>query len=809
VLSVLRLSATGLIASFSLAVAAQPGEPSIPGTWRAYPTLREVNALDATPTEVWAASAGGLFSYTPSSGEVRRFTTVEGLLGVDVSAVAADAARGLVWLGYPTGAIDRLDPASGQVTAFFDIERATQYPRRGVNRVIVRGDSLYIATDFGLVVFDPAAGVVRDTYSRLGPIPTGIAVYDALVAPIPDGPDAGVNALWLATSEGVVRARLDEPNLQQPSAWSVELRIRARIGADSVSVPFRRLATLDGRIAAGADASLLAATTPPLGTDLWIREPGVGWVAQGVGPFTRDIVVADGRLQVLVPGEIVSRGLDGSEVRTTFDGYANLRALDVDAGLLWVGDGQAGLFRTGTPPGGVVVVPESDRVVPTGPFSNVIGGVDVGPGGVLWLSHRREDVPGVGGVSGISKLDDTGWTIYSTRTHPINGGDLGFLSAHAAADGSFYAGSFGGGLTEITSDGTALAVTAENSTLRAPSGLPTTYIVSQDAVTDAAGRLWVINGLTSNPLHVRENGQWSALSYPTGLPASTTPDGIYVDAFDQQWLTLRVTTSLSVGRGVAVVSTSGTPGQGGDDRALHFVGQTAVGVGMPNDKAFDFAEDGEGRLWIGTERGVGVVAAPGSAFGGDPGLAIPRWPITGEGDSTSFFLRDFVVNAIARDPAGQLWFATTAGALLVNAAGDAILERFTASNSPLFSDNVVDVAVDEESGRVYFVTDRGALSYDAQATSPAADADDLRTFPSPFRPAEHDGVLISGLVAQTDVRILTLDGRLVARVEGRGGTAEWDGRDLSGRPVASGVYLVAARGLDGEGTAFGKVAVLR
>jgi hypothetical protein len=270
-----------------------------------------------------------------------------------------------------------------------------------------------------------------------------------------------------------------------------------------------------------------------------------------------------------------------------------------------------------------------------------------------------------------------------------------------------------------------------------------------------------------------------------------------------------VSTSLSVGRGVAVITTGGTPTQSGDDRALHFVGQLGVGVGMPNDKAFDISEDGEGRLWIGTERGVGVVAAPGSAFGGDASLAVPRWPITGEGDSTSFFLRDFVVNAIARDPAGQLWFATTAGALLVNAAGDEVIERFTAANSPLFSDNVVDAAVDEASGRVYFVTDRGVLSYDAQATAPAADVDELRTFPSPYRPSEHDGVLISGLVARTDIRILTLDGRLVARVEGRGGTAEWNGLDQSGRPVASGVYLVAARGLDGEGTAFGKVAVLR
>jgi len=807
--SVLLVALAAGLAFAAPAAGAQPSEPAVPGTWRAYPALREVNALDATDSEVWVATAGGLFGYAPATGEVRRFTTVEGLLGVSVSAVAADPAHGRVWIGYPTGAIDRLDPQSGEIRPFFDVARSVQFPRRGVNRLIVRGDTLYVATDFGLVVFDPAAGVVRDAYTRLGPIPTGIAVYDALVAPVPDGPDAGVEALWLATAEGVVRARLDQPNLQQPSAWRVELRLRSRVGSDSVSVPFRRLAMLDGRIAAAADASLLAVSTPPAGSDVWIREPGVGWVVQGVGPITRDMIVADGRLQILLPGTHVSRALDGSEVRTSFAGYTNMRALDVQGSTLWIGDGQIGLFRTTGAPGGTVDVPPSDRVVPSGPFSNVVGGIDIGPDGSLWLAHRREDVPGVGPVSAISHLLDTGWTVISSQTHGLNGGELGFLSAHAAADGSFYAGTFGGGLAEVRPDGSATTYNASNSSLRPPSGLPDAYVVASDAVTDDAGRLWVINGLTNSPIHVRENGTWTALPYPPGLPASTTPDGIYIDAFDQKWLILRLSTALNTGRGVAVVTTGATPAQPGDDAALHFSGQVGVGVGMPNDKAFDVAEDGEGRLWIGTERGVGVVAAPGSAFGGDPSLVVPRWPITGEGDSTSFFMRDFIVNAIARDPAGQLWFGTSAGALRVNSRGDQIIERFTTSNSPLFSDNVVDIAIAPESGRVYFVTDRGALSYDAQATAPAVQAEDLRAFPSPFRPAEHDGVLISGLVAETDIRILTLDGRLVARLDGRGGTARWDGLDLSGRPVASGVYLVAARGLDGEGTAFGKVAVLR
>ena len=43
----------------------------------------------------------------------------------------------------------------------------------------------------------------------------------------------------------------------------------------------------------------------------------------------------------------------------------------------------------------------------------------------------------------------------------------------------------------------------------------------------------------------------------------------------------------------------------------------------------------------------------------------------------------------------------------------------------------------------------------------------------------------------------------------RGGSVVWDGRDQSGRLVPSGMYLVVAVGQDGEGAAYGKVAVIR
>ncbi len=59
----------------------------------------------------------------------------------------------------------------------------------------MEGDSLLIATDFGIVVFDPDASEVRDTYSRLGTVAAGIAVRDVIEAP----DETGIQHFWAAT----------------------------------------------------------------------------------------------------------------------------------------------------------------------------------------------------------------------------------------------------------------------------------------------------------------------------------------------------------------------------------------------------------------------------------------------------------------------------------------------------------------------------------------------------------------------------------------------------------------------------------
>ena len=85
--------------------------------------------------------------------------------------------------------------------------------------------------------------------------------------------------------------------------------------------------------------------------------------------------------------------------------------------------------------------------------------------------------------------------------------------------------------------------------------------------------------------------------------------------------------------------------------------------------------------------------------------------------------------------------------------------------------------------------------------------DSFRSYPSPFRPGAGD-LTFADLPADATVRVYDAKGGLVTVLTAdTTGRAAWDGRNGSGEPVATGVYLVLASGPGGTQT--GRVAVQR
>lgn len=770
-----------------LLVSAAFGQTGVAQTgWIAHTSMRSATAVSAGENAVWVATSGGIFGYDIQTGEVSKLTVVEGLSGVQARSIAVDDVRSTVWVGYGDGILDRVDLDTGVVTTIRDIARADQFASRGIGHILVQDDLLYIGTDFGIVVFDPARNEVRDSYTRFGSASPAIAVRDILIGV----DDSGSDRIWAALPEGIASAALSAQNLQDPSAWDVDV---PGIGQNDVyALAFN-------------GTSLVAGTA----MDAYVQTASRDWLRLGLsGERVSRLVSLETGVLGVDPFRMLRIFSTGGQQQTAFDGVDRPNGVAVAGdGSIWVSDAVEGLVRVPDPVSGQDTAAPLQIIVPDGPANGDFSTLEVGEDGTLWAGGANTSNSGFHAMH-----PDGSWTDYIARTQPELAGKDRFRSIHIADDGTAWAGSEGGGVVRVSDTGLLTVYDATNSPLLPATG--TSNFVPVNGVDgDDRGDVWITSRASGTPLYVLEDdGTWRTFGPYAGEGLTTRASAygpIHVDSFRQKWIIVQNETNFQLVKGLMVLET-GDPVTSDDDRFRFFGSAGAAGLGLPSIGVNAIAEDRDGLVWIATDSGpaffvnTGVVARDASA------RAI--WPQWADRSNGTFMLFGLRINDIAVDPANRLWFATSEGAWLVEQAegGFNPVVQFTTDNSPLFSNEVLSVAVDEITGRVFFATERGALSYASDAIAPSSAIQDLKVFPNPLR---IDGlstpeVFIEGLVEATEIRIVTPAGALVRRLSGRGGRVRWDARNEQGDLVASGIYLVVAVGDDDEGTAYGKIAVI-
>jgi len=237
-----------------------------------------------------------------------------------------------------------------------------------------------------------------------------------------------------------------------------------------------------------------------------------------------------------------------------------------------------------------------------------------------------------------------------------------------------------------------------------------------------------------------------------------------------------------------------------DDRS----GYITTVDGLNSNDIRSIVVDRRGDVWIGTGLGVNVLSQTStitSSPTNDPSLRL----------SSIFSLRQQSINDIAVDPLNQKWVATNEGLLFVNSDGSRLLATYNSENSPIFSNVITSIAIDENAGIVYVGSEKGLTSFETPFTKPKEAFDELFIYPNPYVITDGSNLLtIDGLVRDAEIKILTIDGKLVAEFSSPGGrTAFWDGRDKNGNLVSSGIYLAVAIDSGGNNTITGKVAVFR
>ncbi|MBT1699591.1 T9SS type A sorting domain-containing protein [Fulvivirgaceae bacterium PWU4] len=442
---------------------------------------------------------------------------------------------------------------------------------------------------------------------------------------------------------------------------------------------------------------------------------------------------------------------------------APLTAVADVQGNLWIGDRQNGLLIDVT---GTFV-----SVLPNGPtFSEAFrmkylsGKLFILGGGFDAASNPRNN----NGVFNI--FSDGQWQ--STAS-------TGDLTDAALLNNELYLSSFGYGVERTDNAGIKTVFNETNSPLQKTGTAPASVYVTDIEASDA--NLWVANYGASQSLHVFSNNAWQSFAFP--FSAARYPLTLTIDMSGNVWAAL----DPAQGGGVLFFDPN-------DNRSSYKT--EAIGAGaLPSRAVRTIVTDREGYVWVGTDQGIAYFFSPN---------ADAVKPIF----ENRFLLRDEKITSIAVDGGNRKWIGTERGVWLFDGAGEKLIYNFTTANSPLLSDRIRHIEINDETGEVFFATDNGIVSYRADATVGAPAFQDLKIFPNPVTARFSGTVGITGLATDAIVKITDISGKLIWQTQASGGTATWNVRDYNGRRAATGVYLVFAATEDGAERVVGKIAVI-
>lgn len=171
-----------------------------------------------------------------------------------------------------------------------------------------------------------------------------------------------------------------------------------------------------------------------------------------------------------------------------------------------------------------------------------------------------------------------------------------------------------------------------------------------------------------------------------------------------------------------------------------------------------------------------------------------------------------MTSPISLSTTNRKWIATNGnGVYLISADNIHQLQHFTADNSPLLSNIVHSVIVNEQTGEVFFGTENGLCSYTTPsvATNEGMTKNTVYAYPNPVKPDYTGAITITGLDEDADVKIVTSSGALVYEGKANNGQYRWYGLDRDGKRVASGIYMVEVATAEGEKGVVCKIAIVR
>lgn len=733
--------------------------------WVGHFSFNQVEDVAQGNGRIYGASENAIFIFSTLDGSITTLTTVNGLSGNTISAIYFSEAFNTLLIGYDNGIIDIIVGNSNNVLTVVDIfnKPSISPDSKRINHFIEDNGFAYIATGFGISLYDLGLLEFDDTYF-IGDNGAQLNITETAIL--------GEYIYAASTDGGLRRALVGNTNIIDFNNWSTIL-----------GGSFSAVAALDNTLFL-VNNSMVQSAVDGVNFTPFLQFPE---------PIT-DLEPNETFLSITSQGLARVYSTNGNLINS-FGALDNF-VTDYNASVI-----ENNILYVATAGSGIASIQLNDtsqifQLLPNGPLENNIFNM-ASAGGVVYTVFGDYTVsynPNPLKTQGISKFSEESW--FNIPPEELLGArNLTHVTINPENPSQVFVSSFRDGLLELSEDVALTLYDDLNSTLDpiAPNDIRVNH-----TAFDRQGNLWISNVRGVNTIHrLTPAGQFTAISF-----AEVLEDPSNVRGADD---------IVIAGDGKVYLAGSSRAGLLAHDpvngAVRRLFGENGA-ANLPIDDLRSLALDRNGTLWIGTRRGLRLLFAPATLFTEDQ--VSTDAIIILQDDLAQELLNDQVVTDIVVDGSNNKWVATTdSGVFYFSPNGQETLLHFTTSNSPLPSNNVQDIALDEETGTVYFGTLRGLVAFQGSQTAPTEDLENVIVFPNPVRPSFGGEVRIEGLTANTNVKITDIVGNLVHEENTTGGSINWDTTAFGRHRVASGVYLILITGPQASETQIAKLMIIR
>ena len=764
--------------------------------WTTYLAYSEATGVAETNGRVYVVANGALYSYGKNDKEIILYSKQNGLSDTDISLIKYNTEFHTLVIIYSNGNIDLYNEDGINNMPY--LKNATNIQSKSVNDIYFNGRFAYLSTDFGIVVVNLERKEITDTYRLNKKVNSVCIMGDKIIA---------------STDEGLLHAALKD-NLLDASVWTKKLlSVEGLNKSDTIS----RICLFDNHLVICIKDDGLYYESSEGETKRLIQQA-----------YMKDLTVQSGEMIAYTRDDRIYIYSDMNKyisVRTgSINGVASLKG----DGKYWIASGVNGLIgiERGSDNNFNTIV--SDIII-NSPKRNFNAFMTIFDNRKLLIAggdraSARSWRPGTLMIYEDEKWHNFDEMIANREMIKLVGEysrDYMGVAVDPDDENHYYIGTYGEGIIELKDNEFVKLHHLDNSTFKSSSNKkdPITNLDLKDPITglpipdpnyvrigsvcfDKNKNLWAINCLAQNPINVlKTNGEWVSLYYAP-INNADKIDKMLITSKGHKWVNVPYDNP-----GIFVLDDNNTIDDTSDDRYNYFrIFKDAQNNNIQASEYLCMAEDKNGTIWIGTNIGPIRCSNPSDAIERPESLKCSRLARDGE----YYFLSGESVTAIAVDADNQKWIGTASqGVFLINADGSETIYNFNEDNSPLLSNTINSIAINDETGEVFFGTNNGLISYKSGVKSGSSAFSDVYAFPNPVRPEFNDKVTITGLKNNTNVKITDINGHLIYQGRAIGSQMEWNCRNISGNRVATGIYLVLAATQDASESVVTKIAVVK